>query len=269
MEAHSRRVRRSARHQRAADDDRRADDQGEGRLVRRRQGRLARQGRSRRAKSSIARWPNSRRAVRARAPTGVNLTDADRQAGSRPAAADAWPKPSAPPPTRRASRSRRVKPTASRSPNSAKADSAWWRSTPTSRTPPSATSSRRTLPDRFYQNFIAEQVMLGIGDGSAPRGAIPFPSTFAVLPHPRRRTSCGWPRSATSPIKMAGTPRRRLDWRGRPVADGARGSGDVPRAAELRGPLSLRCRQHRAACRAAWPFHPVLPTCAPAARRRQ
>jgi transketolase len=37
------------------------------------------------------------------------------------------------------------------------------------------------LPDRFYQNFIAEQVMLGSAMGMAARGAIPFPSTFACF----------------------------------------------------------------------------------------
>ena len=35
--------------------------------------------------------------------------------------------------------------------------------------------------DRFYQNFIAEQVMIGSAMGLAARGAIPFPSTFAAF----------------------------------------------------------------------------------------
>jgi transketolase len=34
---------------------------------------------------------------------------------------------------------------------------------------------------RFYENFIAEQVMLGASMGLAARGAIPFPSTFACF----------------------------------------------------------------------------------------
>jgi transketolase len=37
------------------------------------------------------------------------------------------------------------------------------------------------FPDRFYQNFIAEQVMIGAAMGLAARGAIPFPSTFACF----------------------------------------------------------------------------------------
>ena len=36
-------------------------------------------------------------------------------------------------------------------------------------------------PDRFYQMFIAEQVMVGAALGLASRGAIPFPSTFACF----------------------------------------------------------------------------------------
>jgi transketolase len=36
-------------------------------------------------------------------------------------------------------------------------------------------------PDRFYENFIAEQVMIGAAMGLAARGAIPFPSTFACF----------------------------------------------------------------------------------------
>src|SRR5438132_5626655 len=39
----------------------------------------------------------------------------------------------------------------------------------------------KVLPDRFYQNFIAEQVMIGAAMGLAARGAIPFPSTFACF----------------------------------------------------------------------------------------
>ena len=39
----------------------------------------------------------------------------------------------------------------------------------------------KALPDRFYQNFIAEQAMIGASMGLAARGAIPFPSTFACF----------------------------------------------------------------------------------------
>src|SRR4029078_4124832 len=36
----------------------------------------------------------------------------------------------------------------------------------------------KALPDRFYENFIAEQVMIGASMGLAARGAVPFPPTF-------------------------------------------------------------------------------------------
>ena len=36
-------------------------------------------------------------------------------------------------------------------------------------------------PDRFYEMYIAEQVMVGAAMGLASRGAIPFPSTFACF----------------------------------------------------------------------------------------
>jgi transketolase len=36
-------------------------------------------------------------------------------------------------------------------------------------------------PERFYENFIAEQVMVGAAMGLAARGAIAFPSTFAAF----------------------------------------------------------------------------------------
>ena len=36
-------------------------------------------------------------------------------------------------------------------------------------------------PERFYETFIAEQVMIGASMGLAARGAIPFPSTFAAF----------------------------------------------------------------------------------------
>jgi len=39
----------------------------------------------------------------------------------------------------------------------------------------------KEFPDRFYENYIAEQVMVGAAMGLAARGAIPFPSTFACF----------------------------------------------------------------------------------------
>ena len=39
----------------------------------------------------------------------------------------------------------------------------------------------KALPDRFYESYIAEQIMIGSAMGLAARGAIPFPSTFACF----------------------------------------------------------------------------------------
>jgi transketolase len=39
----------------------------------------------------------------------------------------------------------------------------------------------KEFPDRFFEMFIAEQVMVGAATGFAARGAIPFPSTFACF----------------------------------------------------------------------------------------
>jgi transketolase len=40
---------------------------------------------------------------------------------------------------------------------------------------------QKVAPERFYQNYIAEQVMVGSAMGLAARGAIPFASTFACF----------------------------------------------------------------------------------------
>lgn len=39
----------------------------------------------------------------------------------------------------------------------------------------------KDFPDRFFEMFIAEQVMIGAAMGLAARGAVPFPSTFACF----------------------------------------------------------------------------------------
>ena len=120
------------------------------------------------------------------------------------------------------------------------------RSTPTSRTRPSARSSSRRIPDRFYQVFIAEQVMIGAAMGLASRGAIPFPSTFACFLERAQRLHPhgGHLESQHQARRIA---RRRVDRRGRAVADGARGSRDDARRAELHGAVPVRRRERRAA----------------------
>src|SRR5262249_16803470 len=59
--------------------------------------------------------------------------------------------------------------------------------------------------DRFYEMFIAEQVMVGAAMGLASRGAIPFPSTFACF----LSRACDFIRMAgvsNVNVKLAGSP---------------------------------------------------------------
>ena len=80
----------------------------------------------------------------------------------------------------------------------------------------------KAFADRFFENFIAEQVMVGAAMGLAARGAMPFPSTFAcfltraadfirMARHLGRRTSSSPARTPAS--RSARTARRR--WRSR------------------------------------------------------
>jgi len=62
----------------------------------------------------------------------------------------------------------------------------------------------KAAPDRFYQNFIAEQIMLGSAMGLAARGAIPFPSTFACF-LTRAADFIRMAAISNLPIKMAGS----------------------------------------------------------------
>ena len=85
------------------------------------------------------------------------------------------------PPTRRVTWSPRARRGAPRSRRLARSTSVSSRSTRTSRTPRSATGSRKAFADRFFEDFIAEQVMVGMSMGLAARGAVPFASTFACF----------------------------------------------------------------------------------------
>jgi len=62
----------------------------------------------------------------------------------------------------------------------------------------------KVAPDRFYENFIAEQVMVGAAMGLAARGAIPFPSTFACFLY-RAADFIRMAAIGSNNIKLAGT----------------------------------------------------------------
>src|SRR6478672_3567394 len=62
----------------------------------------------------------------------------------------------------------------------------------------------KVAPDRFYENFIAEQVMVGAAMGLAARGAIPWPSTFACFLY-RAADFIRMAAIGSNNIKLAGT----------------------------------------------------------------
>ena len=90
--------------------------------------------------------------------------------------------------------------------------------------------------------------MVGAAMGFAARGAVAVPFDLRLLPDSRGRLHPDVGHLVRQ--RQAGrVARRHLDRRGRPVADGARGSVDDAGGAGLRGALSVRSGQHRAARR--------------------
>ena len=78
-------------------------------------------------------------------------------------------------------RSRRARPTATRSPRSARRAATSSRSTARSRTRPTPRSSRSSVPERFFEMYIAEQQMVATAVGMQALGWQPFASTFAAF----------------------------------------------------------------------------------------
>src|SRR3954470_23988925 len=62
----------------------------------------------------------------------------------------------------------------------------------------------KVAPERFYENFIAEQVMVGAAMGLAARGAVPFPATFACFLY-RAADFIRMAAIGNNNIKLAGT----------------------------------------------------------------
>ena len=266
MDADPRRAGRGARDQGPADDDPGADVQGQGRVVRRGQGRLARQGVQEGRGAGPRRSPSSRRSsCRAPSRRRARVADPDRRRGPpRRSRADAGRRR----PTSWATRSPRARPTAPRSPSSATPTRASSRSTPTSRTRRSASSSRSAHPDRFYRELHrrAGDGRRGDGPGRARRDSVPV--HVRLLPDARRRLH---PHGGDQQRQhQAGRlARRRVDRRGRPVADGARRPGD-----DARRSRTSRCsiRATRSAPSGSWRVAAISrarSTCARRGRRRR
>ena len=151
-----------------------------------------------------------------------------------------------------ATRSRPARPTASRSPRSAdmRGDVVALDGEVSNST--HSEDFREAHPDRYFEMFIAEQQLVAAAVGMQARGWMPFASTFAAFlvarlrlrPHGRdlaRRTSC---------CRLA---RRRLDRRGRPVADGARGHRLAARDPRLDRPAPERRQPDGASSWPRWP----------------
>ena len=106
----------------------------------------------------------------------------------------------------------------------------------------------KQFPDRFYQMYIAEQVMVGAAHGACRARRDSVPVHVRLLPHARVRLH---PHGGDQqPEHQAGgLACGRLDRRGRPLADGARGPRDDARRAEHDGALPVRGGERRAARR--------------------
>ena len=208
------------RDQGPADDDPGAHDQGQRRLVRRRQGRLARQGvqEGRRARSRARR---AREAVRAGGRQRRRTSPAQIPKPASRRAARTPPKPLAPPAYKLGDQVATREAYGTALAKLGDADRARRRARRRREELDVQRQVREGAPDRFYENFIAEQVMVGAAMGLAARGAIPFPSTFAcfltraadfIRMAAISNSTSSWP-ARTPACRSAKTGRRR--WRSR------------------------------------------------------
>ena len=98
---------------------------------------------------------------------------------------------------------------------------------------------REAHEDRYFEMFIAEQQMVAAAVGMQVRGWVPFASTFAAFLS-RAYDFVRMAAISRADIRLSRLARRRLDRRGRPVADGARGHRVVPRDPRLDGAAPVR-----------------------------
>ncbi len=126
----------------------------------------------------------------------------------------------------------------------------------------------KAFPDRFYQMFIAEQVMVGAAMGLASRGAIPFPSSFACFLE-----------RASDFVRMAGISNLNIKLAGSHAGVSIGEDGPSQMAledlaimrgrAELHGVLSLRRDERRCGWSRSRPQRPARSTCGRRGRRRR
>ncbi len=98
----------------------------------------------------------------------------------------------------------------------------------------------KVAPERFFESYIAEQVMVGTAMGLAARGAIPFPSTFACF-LTRAYDLLRMAAISNLNIKLAGSHAGVSIGEDGPSQMALERSRDDARRAQLHGPLSERC----------------------------
>ena len=180
---------------------------------------------------------------------------------SRPPAASCRPGSSA----RRSPPARR---TARRWPRSARSAATSWRSTARSPTPPTRRTSATAHEDRYFEMFIAEQQLVAAAVGFQVRGWVPFASTFAAFLS-RAYDFVRMAAISRANIRLSRLARRRVDRRGRAVADGARGHRVAPRDPRLDRAAPERREPDRAAGRRDGRHATASRSCARCAARRR
>ena len=244
-------VRRGARHDGAPDDGARADAEGQRARRDRGQGRLARQG----AQEGRRSGQGDRRA---READGRRRRREARRSRCRSRRAGRTCRPTTrrfpPPPTSWATWSRRARRGAPRSRPSAPSTRASSRSTPTSRTRPSATGSRR--PTAIASSRTSSPSRSWSARRWVWRRAARFRSRRrSPAFSPARPISSAWPASRSSNVKFTGSHAGVSIGEDGPSQMALEDLSMMRAVPGLRRPLSVRRRQHRAAGRRDGPAH--------------
>ena len=159
---------------------------------------------------------------------------------------------------------RRARRTATRSRRSAPPAATWWRMDGEVCNSTHAEEFAKAYPERYFEMYIAEQQMVATAVGMQVRRVEAVRVDVRRVPVARLRLhphGGDLPREH-APVRLA---RGRLDRRGRPVADGARGPGDDARGPRQHRPLPVRREPDGEAGRAAGRPGRASPTCAPPA----
>ena len=223
-----RRLPRGRGDDRPADGDRRAHDQGQGLLEGRERERLARQG-DRRGGDRGARRASATSRSTSRKPEPGDVAPVRRPSRSTWPAYEVGTQGLDAQGVRRGARGARRRATATVVALDGEVSNSTF-----------AEIFAKAHPERFVEMYIAEQQMVAAAVGMQVLGWKPFCSTFAAFLSAARTTSSAWRAVSRRDAQALRLARRRLDRRGRPVADGARGPRRVPRDPRLDRALPVR-----------------------------